>query len=263
MNKDNFPQTLKHLREEHNLSQNVLADELSQSHRIFENVTQSMISLWEKGKTSPSFIRKVGIAGYFRKPYRFSGSEVSILKRAQQHKTQFVKQYTFHDFSITDERVVDFSKLTDYQLDWIATSHAHTFNHHWTLQQTIAILEMPSPKVQMFFHHGALVAALVYEIQDKQVKIASSSAINGSIWQYLVRNITTLFKDYEVYIPVNEASLKMMLEDLYIDPMFNHRDMSIYCAPTMQIFGNVYFTQMIKHLDFDFRLLRYELNKNQ
>ena len=75
MNKDNFPIELKRLRESASISQEEFSELLSNSHRAFFGVNQVMVSQWERAKTLPSFVRRLGIASFFQADYDFSVEE--------------------------------------------------------------------------------------------------------------------------------------------------------------------------------------------
>lgn len=53
MDKSNFAQKLKYLREEKALSQEEFAELLSHSHRAFSGVNQVMVSQWERARHCP------------------------------------------------------------------------------------------------------------------------------------------------------------------------------------------------------------------
>lgn len=85
MNKENFPIELKRLRESLSISQEEFAELLSNSHRVFSGVNQVMVSQWERVKTLPSFVRRLGIASFFQVDYDFSVEEMVQVKAATKN----------------------------------------------------------------------------------------------------------------------------------------------------------------------------------
>ncbi len=79
--KNEFGKALKYHRVKNNYSQKDLVDVLSLSHISFQDVTQSMISLWESQKRSPSLLKRVCIANFFLCDYSYSPDEILKIKK--------------------------------------------------------------------------------------------------------------------------------------------------------------------------------------
>lgn len=103
MNKDNFPIELKRLRESASISQEEFSELLSNSHRAFFGVNQVMVSQWERAKTLPSFVRRLGIASFFQVDYDFSVEEMVQVKAATKNMERPSNADIGYDYEVTSE----------------------------------------------------------------------------------------------------------------------------------------------------------------
>ncbi|GEA62159.1 helix-turn-helix domain-containing protein [Vibrio comitans] len=263
MNKQNFHERLRYLRVEAGLSQGELANQLSEQHRVFANVTQSMISLWEHGKVTPSILRRVGLAHFFYVDYEYAPAELPLINRAKSNQMLIEKQNTFFDYPVTDEVAVKYSRLTDYQRDWVQSSHSHILQDSISLDELMNLLNVSDPWVRIFYHQGAIVSAYVYEKSDNKLTIVSLSAINLFIWKHVHEYIATLPSGTIFKAPVHEASLSLLFRDLYIEPEILFENGAIYETTIGHLYHNAFVRNMLDNDAYDFRLLRYELNKSE
>ncbi|GAB7218722.1 helix-turn-helix domain-containing protein [Vibrio comitans] len=263
INKQNFHERLRYLRVEAGLSQGELANQLSEQHRVFANVTQSMISLWEHGKVTPSILRRVGLAHFFCVDYDYAPSEQPLINRAKSYEMLFEKQNTFFDYPVTNEDVVKYSRLTDYQRDWVHSSHSHILQDTIRLDELMKLLDVSDPWVRIFYHQGAIVSAYVYEKSENKLTIVSLSAINLFIWKHVHEYIATLPSNMLFRTPAHEASLSLLFRDLYLEPEVLFEGGAIYETSIGHIYHNTFVRHMLDNDAYDFRLLRYELNKSE
>ena len=141
MNKENFSERLKELREERQLSQEELADVLSNSHRAFSGVNQVMISQWERGKTTPSFVRRVGLASFFQVEYDFSVEEMSQVKSATKLMNRPFNSDVAYDYEITQVDTYNFSSLPEKELALIRSMHAKLYGFDF-LDTTLSLIHI-------------------------------------------------------------------------------------------------------------------------
>ncbi|GEA52076.1 transcriptional regulator [Vibrio inusitatus NBRC 102082] len=263
INKQNFHEQLKAQRIAIGLSQGELANQLSEEHRVFANVTQSMISLWERGKVTPSILRRVGLAHFFSVNYQYAQSEQQLMKRVKTFERLFEKQSTFFDYPVTSEAVVKYSRLTDYQRDWVHSSHSHILQDTISLDELMKLLNVSDPWVRIFYHQGAIVSAYVYEKSDNKLTIVILSAINLFIWKHVHEYIATLPSNMLFRTPIYETSLSLLFRDLYLEPEVVFEGGAIYETSIGHLYHNTFVRNMLNNDAYDFRLLRYELNKNE
>lgn len=263
MNKQNFHERLKALRIDTGLSQGDLANQLSEEHRVFANVTQSMISLWERGKVTPSILRRVGLAHFFSVNYQYDQAEQQLIKRAKTFEMLFEKENTFYDYPVTSEEVLRYSRLSKYQRDWVKNAHSYIIQGNMDLEESMARQEITDPWVRIYYHQGAVVSACVYDRTEDKITIVSLSAINIFIWKHVHRDIATLPPQTTIRTGVREPSLSLLLRDLYIEPQISACGVEIYETSVAHIYQNTFIKNMLDHDAYDFRLLRYELYKSE
>ncbi|PMM12813.1 transcriptional regulator [Vibrio breoganii] len=263
MNKQNFHERLKALRIETGLSQGDLANQLSEEHRVFANVTQSMISLWERGKVTPSILRRVGLAHFFSADYQYDQAEQQLMNRAKTFEMLFEKENTFYDYPVTSEEVIRYSRLSEYQREWVKNAHLYVLGGKQALDESIAMQDITDPWVRIYYHQGAIVAALVYEKTEDKITIVSLSAINIFIWKHVHKDIATLPLKTLIRTRVREASLSLLLRDLYVEPEEYSCGTEIYETSIGHLYHNSFVKNMLDNDAYDFRLLRYELYKSE
>ncbi len=127
MNKENFPIELKRLRESLSISQEEFAELLSNSHRAFFGVNQVMVSQWERAKTLPSFVRRLGIASFFQVDYDFSVEEMVQVKAATKNVERPFSIDIGYDYEVTSVESYNMGALPAKRLKSIQGMHLKTY----------------------------------------------------------------------------------------------------------------------------------------
>ncbi|MCC2522004.1 helix-turn-helix domain-containing protein [Vibrio coralliilyticus] len=255
MNKENFSKRLKDLREERQLSQEELADVLSNSHRAFSGVNQVMISQWERGKTTPSFVRRVGLASFFQVEYDFSVEEMSQVKSATKLMNRPFNSDVAYDYEITQVDTYNFSSLPEKELALIRSMHAKLYGFDFLDTTQRFGFSREGIVVICFRSEGLLVGHFAYTTEANMFLSlgASSIIIRRQIFDYLSKNLEDTF----VSFPTIDPAMSQFLYDLYFEPCCHQHGFIFYRADIKKVIENPFSQTIQNRHDVYFKYIRY------
>ncbi|NOH62502.1 helix-turn-helix transcriptional regulator [Vibrio sp. RE88] len=255
MNKENFSERLKQLREERQLSQEELADLLSNSHRAFSGVNQVMISQWERGKTTPSFVRRVGLASFFQVEYDFSVDEMTQVKAAIKLMNRPFNSDVAYDYEVTHVDTYSFSSLPTKELGLIRSLHTKLYGYDFLATTQQLGFSQDNIVVICFRSEGLLVGHFAYDKTSNMFLSlgASSIVIRRQIFDYLSRNL----EDTYVSFPTIDPAMSQFLYDLYFEPCCHQHGFIFYRADIRKVIENPFSQTIQNRHDVYFKYIRY------
>ena len=169
MDKSNFAQKLKYLREEKALSQEEFAELLSHSHRAFSGVNQVMVSQWERAKTLPSFVRRLGIASFFQVDYDFSFEEMVQVKAATKNAERPFSVDTGYDYEVTSIESHSLSSLPAKRLKSIQGTHQKIYGKDFIEVASHLGVKREDMQVLCFLYEGVIIGHVAYDGVSKML----------------------------------------------------------------------------------------------
>ncbi len=255
MNKENFSDKLKLLREQLGASQEELADVLAKSHRAFKGVNQVMLSQWERGKTQPSFVRRLGIASFFQQDYDFSIEEMVQVKAATKLMDKPFNFDIAYDYKIGAVETYKLADIPDERLHLIRSMHSKLYGRDFI--ETAKRLGVPSSDmlVMCFLCENLMIGHVVYETGGNM--LFSVGAMSAPIRRQIFDHLAADMPETEFSFPTIDPAMSQFLYDLYFEPCCNKLGLTFYRASIKKVVENP-FSQMIqnKH-DVYFKYIRY------
>lgn len=255
MDKQNFSQELKRLREEHPLSQEELAEVLSTSHRAFSGVNQVAVSQWERGKTLPSFVRRLGIASFFQQEYEFSVDEMIQVKAATKKMDRPFNVDIGYDYEVTSVESYNMSSLPVKRLKSIQGMHLKTYGKDFIEVALQLGVKKEDMQVFCFLFEGVIIGHVVYDGVSKMLCSvgAVSVVIRRKIFAYMADNLAGT----EFRFPTIDPAMCQFLYDLYLEPYMSKLGMPFFKADIKKVVNNPFSQNIQNKHDIYFKYIRY------
>ena len=251
----NFSNLLKNLRARSKLSQHDLSISLSKSHRLFENVTQPMISHWEQGKNLPSFTRRVGVATFFNIDYKYSISEMSVLKRALKNEMFFDPHLTIYPLKVNKTEDLEWEVLDEATK--VQIRHAFFVRHKDKLDDFLERKGLRHAKVKCYFHDNMLVGHVMYSLIDGVFYYICAAGMNSDIHSSVLAELENLCDVQVIEMHATIAVIKYLLLSIY-GIVVSQTDTSVtYRFNKGDFFSNPYIKALFLKKQ-DFILLSYQ-----
>jgi transcriptional regulator with XRE-family HTH domain len=255
MDKSNFAQELKCLREEKALSQEELAELLSHSHRAFSGVNQVMVSQWERAKTLPSFVRRLGIASFFQVDYDFSVEEMVQVKAATKNAERPFSVDIGYDYEITSVESCNIAALSGKKLRSIQGMHQKTYGNDFIEVSQHLGVKSEDMEVLCFLYDGVIIGHVVYDGVSKMLCSvgAVSIVIRRRIFDYMADNLV----DTEFRFPTLDPAMCQFLYDIYLEPYMSKLGMPFFKADIKKVVRNPFSQNIQNKNDIYFKYVRY------
>ncbi|MFM2586750.1 helix-turn-helix domain-containing protein [Vibrio sp. TBV020] len=255
MNKEKFAQELKRLREQSEMSQEELADILSCSHRAFKGTNQVMLSQWERGKTVPSFVRRLGIANYFKVDYDFSVEEMTQVKAATKLMDHPINSDLAYDYEITEVKRFDLSELPEKKLKSIDKLHAKLYGKGFL--DALKFLNVDTSKVEVlcFMSEGLMIGHTIYERET--YLLLSIGALSVTLRREIFDYLSNLLGDIQCTFPVMDPAMGQFLYDLYLEPCCNQAGLMFFRSSIREVVENPFSQTIQTRHDIYFKYIRY------
>ncbi|MDK9737360.1 helix-turn-helix domain-containing protein [Vibrio sp. D404a] len=256
MDKLNFAQELKRLREEKALSQEEMADILATSHRAFSGVNQVMVSQWERGKTLPSFVRRLGIASFFQREYQFSVDEMVHVKAATKLMETRFNIDIGYDYHITSVEATDFSALSGERTKSIQNMHQKLYGHDFIQVSRQLGVELENMKALSFLYNGVIIGHVIYDSASHL--LCSLAAVSVTIRRKIFDYLAEQFTGTEFRFPTIDPAMCQFLYDLYFEPYTTKLGMLFFKAEICKVVSNPFSQNIQNKHDIYFKYLRYQ-----
>ncbi|MDD1823442.1 helix-turn-helix domain-containing protein [Photobacterium sp. ZSDE20] len=255
MDKSNFAQKLKYLREDKALSQEEFAELLSHSHRAFSGVNQVMVSQWERAKTLPSFVRRLGIASFFQIDYDFSVEEMVQVKAATKNVERPFSVDIGYDYEVTSVESYSMGTLPAKRLKSIQIMHQKTYGKDFIeVSKHLGVIK-EDMQVLCFLFEGVIIGHVVYDGLSKMLCSvgAVSIVIRRKIFDYMADNLSGT----EFRFPTLDPAMSQFLYDLYLEPYMSKLGMPFFKADIKKIVKNPFSQNIQNKHDIYFKYIRY------
>jgi transcriptional regulator with XRE-family HTH domain len=255
MNKENFPIELKRLRESISISQEEFAELLSNSHRAFLGVNQVMVSQWERAKTLPSFVRRLGIASFFQVDYDFSVEEMVQVKAATKNVERPFSIDIGYDYEVTSVESYNMGALPAKRLKSIQGMHLKTYGKDFIEVSQHLGVKKEDMQVLCFLFEGVIIGHVVYDGLSKMLCSvgAVSIVIRRKIFDYMADNLS----DTEFRFPTLDPAMCQFLYDLYLEPYMSKLGMPFFKADIKKVVKNPFSQNIQNKHDIYFKYIRY------
>ena len=255
MDKQNFSQELKRLREEHPLSQEELAEVLSTSHRAFSGVNQVAVSQWERGKTLPSFVRRLGIASFFQQEYEFSVDEMIQVKAATKKMDRPFNVDIGYDYKVTSVESYNMSSLPVKRLKSIQGMHLKTYGKDFIEVAQQLGVKKEDMQVLCFLFEGVIIGHVVYDGVSKM--LCSVGAVSVVIRRKIFAHMADNLAGTEFRFPTIDPAMCQFLYDLYLEPYMSKLGMPFFKADINKVVSNPFSQNIQNKHDIYFKYIRY------
>ncbi|MEZ9153160.1 helix-turn-helix transcriptional regulator [Vibrio sp. 10N.222.52.C3] len=255
MNKENFPEELKRLREAASISQEEFAELLSHSHRAFSGVNQVMVSQWERAKTVPSFVRRLGIASFFQLDYDFSVEEMVQVKAATKNVERPFSVDIGYDYEVTSVESYSMGTLPAKRLKSIQIMHQKTYGKDFIeVSKHLGVIK-EDMQVLCFLFEGVIIGHVVYDGLSKMLCSvgAVSIVIRRKIFDYMADNLSGT----EFRFPTLDPAMSQFLYDLYLEPYMSKLGMPFFKADIKKVVNNPFSQNIQNKHDIYFKCIRY------
>ncbi|CAH7215899.1 helix-turn-helix domain-containing protein [Vibrio chagasii] len=256
--RDDFGEKLRSYRLENNYSQKELADTLSLSHVSFQDITQSMISLWESQKRLPSLLKRILIANFFLCEYCYSSDEILKIKKLESYKNRLIHNDSGYPLII--------DKMTCQSIDTLSDKDKKTiFDYHRLVYkeeiESNLKYDDSNGKLEflLYFSSGLLVGHVVKN---------SNYIISLGSQCYKIRHdiLSLLAEDYKsqlITIHILDSSLSQFIVDSNSGFLFLQNN-KVYTTCNLAEFDRNPWVMAIRKGLTDFKFLRYaELSKRK
>lgn len=255
-----FSEAMRYFRKHNKLSQIELSDQLSRSHALFQNVSQSMVSHWERGNVEPSLLRRLGMAHFFSQPYHYDQIESGRLQKALRYREEFLGDRCLYEYPISKKDIFSWDALPASLKEMIARGHKNTFST--PIEVVLRTMNITAPSVLCLLHGSAVVGHALFTVQGNVFKLASYGAVSKSARHELTKAISDLSCSYELYTVVRSSSLEQYLKDIYMRKVTQLDALSFYRGMSSQVFENP-FSHFNLYDAADFRLMRYSQMRDE
>lgn len=249
-----FSEAMRYFRKQCKLSQTELTDQLSTSHKLYQNVSQSMISHWERGNVEPSLLRRIGIASFFSKDYVYEKSETAIISKALKNKDNLLAQQCLYNFTVDKQVVTHWDMLDDTSKQLISQGHSKIFS--LPLEHVLNKMNIQRPQVLRLLHGGAIIGHAIFSIENGVFSLASYGALAEDVRIRLTKTLLELCIGCELHVVVHASSLECFLRDIYLEKTEQNGNVSFYRGHSTQLLNNP-LSEPNLHTNSNFRCLRY------
>lgn len=249
-----FSEAMRYFRKQCKLSQTELTDQLSTSHKLYQNVSQSMISHWERGNVEPSLLRRIGIASFFSEDYVYEETEIAIISKALKNKDNLLNQQCLYNFSIDNQVIMHWDMLDDSSRQIISQGHSKIFS--LPIERVLKQMNIQRPQVLRLLHGEAIIGHAIFSIENGVFSLASYGALSGDVRMRLTKTILELCIGCELHVLVHESSLECFLRDIYLEKTEQNGNVSFYRGHSTQLINNP-LSESNLHTNSHFRCLRY------
>ncbi len=166
-----FSEAMRYFRKQNRLSQTELTNQLSSSHMLYQNVSQSMISHWERGNVEPSLLRRIGIADFFAQDYVYESAETALISKALKSKDNLLSQQCLYDFSVDQQIIGQWDLLENKCQQLILKAHAKIFS--LPLESVLQQMQIRSPQVLRLLYKGAIIGHAVFSVENGLFSLVS------------------------------------------------------------------------------------------
>ncbi|MGY3571252.1 helix-turn-helix transcriptional regulator [Vibrio paucivorans] len=255
MNKDNFSHRLKELREQKQLSQEELVEVLSQSHRAFLGVNQVTVSQWERGKTIPSFVRRLGLASFFKVDYDFSVDEMGRVKSASKLMDKVFNQDAVYDYQISHVEHATYADADPQRLALMCALHKKLYGQD--IGQIIERMSFSPASVVVlsFMCESVILGHVIYDGATHTLLSvgAVSIVIRRRIFDYLAQHTN----DMEFNFPTIDPAMAQFLYDLYLEPVGTQHGLTCFRSSIKKVVENPFSQTIQTRNDVYFKYIRY------
>ncbi|MBY5944430.1 helix-turn-helix domain-containing protein [Photobacterium rosenbergii] len=252
---DNFSNQLKKLRTRSKLSQHDLSIYLSKSHKLFENITQPMISNWEKGNNLPSLTRRVGVATYFNIDYSYSNSELNLLKRSSKNEMFYDPHLTIYPLKVNKTEDLDWEVLDEATK--VQIRHAFFVRHKDKLDDFLERKGLRHAKVKCYYHDNMLVGHVMYSLIDGVFYYICAAGMNSDIHSSVLAELESLCDVQIIEMHATIPAIKYLLLSIYGVVVSQTESAVTYRFNKGDFFSNPYIKALFLKKQ-DFILLSYQ-----
>ncbi|WDE08745.1 helix-turn-helix transcriptional regulator [Thalassomonas viridans] len=218
MDKISFPEDIKKLREEKNISQEEMAYLLSSSHRAFSGVNQVMLSHWERAKMLPSFVRRIGMASFFHVSYDFSTEEVLTVKSLSKLMNIPINHDVGYNFKISSVKHYDFDDAPDFILSSVGKVHRNLYNRDLIADANLIGKDKSQFKILCFLDGDVAIGHLIFDYSANI--LVSMGAIDINVRRMIFKYIHDEMSSDEYIFPAYDPAMSQFLYDLYMEPYY-------------------------------------------
>ena len=258
--RNRFASTLQQHRKALKLSQNEMASRLANSHILFKNVTQSMISQWENAASEPPYIRRVGLAAFFQQPYLFDDNEQKILNKTYQHKTELDDSNLVYNYPVTRIDKTELHKLAASDLALITDAHQQKYLE--TLEETLSYLDSKNPTVVTFLHRTTIIGHYILDMPAaNHIRVLSFLAINAACYVKMLDHFQQLSQEKTITFPIPDPTGKQFFSDIYFNRVASPSAIPFFTGTHQQLYSNPFWKIIQQKNNLDFTRLRFEMLK--
>lgn len=249
--KNEFGKALKHYRIKNNYSQKGLVDVLSLSHVSFQDVTQSMISLWESQKRSPSLLKRVCIANFFLCDYIYSSDEILKIKKIDNYKNPLIHNDNGYRLTIDNVTRKSIDTLDGQEREKIFDYHQRVYNENL---ESACYYDIVGGKVEFILYFSANL--LVGHIVRNTDYIISIGSQNQKVRYDIIRYLSQDYCGLDITFPVLDHSFAQFIEDSNSGILFVKNNRIYTTCNLFDLLSNPMIFAFYKGYT-DFKFLRY------
>ncbi|WP_139684047.1 helix-turn-helix domain-containing protein [Vibrio tasmaniensis] len=255
MNRENFPEELKRLREEKTLSQEDLATLLANSHRVFGGINQVTLSKWERNETTTSLIRRLGIANYFSQHYEFDDKEAETISPSVKLSDIPVNQDIAYRYTIDTVESYTMKTVPNDVLEDILSIHSKLYSLDFLSFYQADHLSVDNIVILSFYCKGLMMGHIVYD--DKNDMLLSVGSISLSVRKQVLRYLTESMAKKSLTIPAHDPAMAQFLYDLYLKPTKAMFGLFLFKVDSLVLINNPFYQNLTEESSPVFKYLRY------
>ncbi|GEM79543.1 helix-turn-helix domain-containing protein [Vibrio superstes] len=255
MNRRNFPKELKRLREARNLSQEDFAALLANSHRAFDGVNQVMISKWERGDTTTSLIRRLGIANYLSQQYEYDEKEIEVISPSFKLSDIPVNQDISYRYVIDNVEIHTIKTILNDSWEDILSIHSKLYSLDFMRFYNADHLSTDDIVILVFYSKGLMVGHILYD--DRTNMLLSVGSISLSIRHQVLQHMAERMTKKSLIIPAHDPAMAQFLYDLYLDPKRSMFGLFLFTVEPAILASNPFYQNLSETGDQSFKYFRY------
>lgn len=255
MNRNDFPNELKRLREERDLSQEDLASLLACSHRVFDGVNQVMISKWERGETKTSLLRRLGISNFLSQHYEYDRKETEVISPSVKLSEIPVNQDISYSYAIDNVDSYTIKTIPSDSWNDILSIHSKLYSVDFLKFYKAEHLSVDNLVIHIFCCKGLMVGHIVYD--KKTSMLLSVGSISLSIRQQVLQYMAECMAKKSLIIPVHDPAMAQFLYDLYLEPKRSMFGLFLFTVDFASLVSNPFYQNVSEVGDQSFRYFRY------
>lgn len=234
--KEEFGMTLRQIRKTKGLSQLEFISQLASAHKEFSDITQTTLSLWERGKREPSLLRRIAIARFFAIPYEMIESEQKLIDKTKM--IDLGHRPSFYPIVMSGVTSVNFDDLADKQKDIVTQGHLTAYNE--TLAETMGAFPTSQYIVHLFMSDNTIIG---HYIANKAGLLMSFCSIDSMTAISMTLELTRRFTS--VVIPIRVPAIASFFQDLHFEPYPTASRIQFYQGNLKELHDNPFFKDLI------------------